>query len=225
MVLRHFSIWNYCQAKSGEILSPLISPNGYFVKYDENSHIGNLARDAYDDPSWSRTSKRFYDFWIYLKKLNVSKTVIESLLSAWKEYSGQEPPFPDDNIIFKCESFYNSECDVVRYNETYSNAPDNYTYIYVLFEDKPTRKVKYVGQTTTPAQRLKQHVLNPGNLEKLAWIGKLINEGKFPCMGIVDIVSRAYANRIEQTFVYAFADFERDDGQDINDVLLNKSLT
>ena len=196
-----------------------------FRRIDENSPIGDLARDAYDDPTWLRTSKRFYDFWIYLKSLSVSNDVIESLLSAWKEYSAQEPPFPDDNIIFKCETFYNNECDVVRYNENYSNAPDNCTYIYVLFEDKPERKVKYVGQTTTPAQRLKQHVLNPGNLEKLAWVGKLVNEGKFPCMGIIDLASSANANRIEQTYIYAFADFERNDGQDIKDVLLNKSLT
>jgi len=196
-----------------------------FRRIDENSPIGDLARDAYNDPTWSRTSKRFYDFWIYLNSLNVSHFVMESLRSAWEEYSGKESPFPDDNIIFKCESFYSNECDVVRYNETYSNAPDNSTYIYVLFEEETMRRVKYVGKTITPGQRLKQHVLTPGNLEKLAWIGKLVNEGRFPCMGIIDTVPLINASRIEQTYVYAFADFERNDGQDIKDVLLNKSLT
>ena len=94
-----------------------------------------------------------------------------------------------------------------------------------MFEDEPIRKAKYVGQTTTPAQRLKQHTLSPGNLEKLAWIGKLVTEGKFPCMGIIDIVPLVNASRFEQAYVYAFADFESDEGQDITDVLLNKSLT
>lgn len=196
-----------------------------FNQRDDNSLIGDLARDAYDDPMWSRTSKRFYDFWTYLKSLYVSNVVIESLLSAWREYSGQEPPYPDDDIVVKCESFYNGECDIVRYNENYSSAIEGFTYIYVLFEDEPKRKVKYVGQTIQPAQRLKQHILSPGNIEKLAWIGKMVNEGKFPCMGIVDIVPLIDASRMERTYVYAFADFQQNDGKDIKDILLNKSLT
>lgn len=55
-----------------------------FRQRDDDSPIGDLARDAYDDPMWPRTSKRFYDFWIYLKSLYVSNAVIESLLSAWR---------------------------------------------------------------------------------------------------------------------------------------------
>lgn len=206
-------------------IKPINFSKWLFRRIGENSHIGDLARDAYDDPDWPRTSKRFYDFWIYLKSLYVTNFVMDSLLSAWKEYSGLESPYPADDIVLKCESFYNGECDIVRYNEIYSNAPESFTYIYVLFEDEPNRKVKYVGQTISPAQRLKQHILSPGNLEKLAWIGKLVAEGKFPCMGIVDVIPLTDVSRIEQAYVYAFADFERNDGQDINDVLLNKYLT
>jgi hypothetical protein len=191
---------------------------------DYFSDAGELAYIAVNDSEWPRRSKRFYDYWVHLKNRKISGETMGKFLSAWRQYSGEEPPYPDETVLTNCERVYSEECDIVKFGEKYQQAPRDQIYIYVLFEEGVFPKVKYVGRTKSPSQRLKQHILNPGNLEKLAWVGKLVNDEKFPCLGIVDLVPKSEASRMEQTYVNAFVDLEREIDQDINDVLLNKSL-
>jgi hypothetical protein len=107
-----------------------------------------------------------------------------------------------------CEDFYETEetDSIISYGDLYEYAPDGATYIYVLFEDKSefTKKVCYVGQSINPAQRLIQHTVAPGNIEKVAWVGGLLNEKKHPKMCIIDCIPIQDSIKIEKTYIHYF---------------------
>jgi hypothetical protein len=203
-----------------------VKPTGFskWLLRQENRDdvIGDLARDAMNDETWCRNGARFYDFWAYLNRLYVDYKVLEILADAWREYTEEEPPFPTLEILSKCDNFYDSEGDTIKYGETYPEAPEGKIYIYVLFENIQNRRVMYVGQTNNPPQRLKQHILLPGTIEKVAWVGKIISDGNYPYMGIVDIVNKKDAFRMEEIYICAFRYYE--DRGDGSNALLNKSL-
>lgn len=203
-----------------------VKPTGFskwlFKQENRNDVIGDLARDARSDETWCRNGTRFYDFWAYLSRLNTDYRILEILADAWRNYAEEEPPFPTLEILSKCDSFYDGECDTVKYRETYPTAPDGKMYIYVLFEKTQHPKVMYVGQTNNPTQRLKQHILFPGTIEKVAWIGRLVSDENYPQMGIVDIVEKKDALWMEETYICAFRYYE--DKEDGSNALLNKSL-
>lgn len=108
--------------------------NWLFSRKNEDSIIGDIARDAVNDDMWPRKASNFIDFWKYLISVNVSDRYLEILCEAWFSYSGEKAPMPDDTVYANCEVFYDGECDIIQYGENYPDAPDGFTYIYVLFD-------------------------------------------------------------------------------------------
>jgi hypothetical protein len=127
----------------------------------------------------------------------------------------------------KCDCVYERKVPVLRLGESYPAAPDGNDYIYVLFEgetDKTAIRVKYVGRTKNPAQRLRLRLTQPGTRDKLLWIAERFKAGVHPLMGIVDTVSVMEASRLEKAYIYAFDEWERRFGGSLGDGLLNKVL-
>ncbi len=65
-------------------------------------------------------------------------------------------------------------------------------YIYALCEPNDTRSIRYVGKTTSPKLRLKQHVYCAAigfdtNKHKAAWVNKLTKSGLTPMLEIIQI--------------------------------------
>ncbi|MBI9051415.1 MAG: GIY-YIG nuclease family protein [Anaerolineaceae bacterium] len=207
-----------------------IKPTGFskwlFEKHNEATNIGDLSRDARYDSSWPRTGQKYLDFWYYLFGSGVTDEIIEALNSAWKTYSNEDPPNPDNEIMMKCESFYDEQCALVRFTdqEIFPILSNEKSYIYVLFDENKDKRVKYVGQTINPSKRLSQHITCPGNLAKLKWIASMIVYDQYPCMAIIDKVHCKDADRIEKAYIYAFYFNENRLGQDIADVLVNKRV-
>ena len=195
-----------------------------FKKKGEVSVISHLAGDAYSDDTWPRKAKKPIDFWDYLKSLNASEGAINTLDIAWEAYSGEKAPYPNDEVVESCEMFYDtSNGQIINYGDEYLKAPDGTTYIYVLFEEvNESRKVKYVGQTVNPSTRLKEHTTCPGTIDKVKWIGGLLNNDCYPKMGIIKSVPISEARILERTYMYAFEDFERKMDQKRGEILLNK---
>lgn len=173
--------------------------------------------DAALDPDWPRTASRFIDFWRYLK---FSEKAQEDLCLAWKHYSGEDPPRPDLIDEYAIESVYDRECDFIGFGDKYPKAPAGSKYLYALCEsekdprfrnaEKETEfvRVKYIGQTDAPTNRLVGHILSPGNLEKVKWIGSLLNAGEKPEMAIFMTVAAEQVNRYERAAIYAFQEWE-----------------
>ena len=195
-----------------------------FKKKDEASVIGHLARHTFFDDTWPRKAEKFIDFLDYLKSLNASERAINALDIAWEAYSGEKAPYPNDEVIESCEMFYDtSNGQIIKYSDEYPKAPDGTTYIYVLFEEvNDRRKVKYVGQTVNPSTRIKAHITRPGTIDKVKWIGGLLNNNRYPKMAIIKFVPISEARILERTYMYAFEDFERKIDQKRGEVLLNK---
>lgn len=116
-----------------------VRPSGFtnwlFKRKTENTVIGGLANDAIADKNWPRKAKYFIEFWEYMNNISAQEYVIKSLCVAWEHYSGQKAPVPTDRIKENCERFYDGEVDALTYGGSYKNAPDGYTFIYVLFEE------------------------------------------------------------------------------------------
>lgn len=169
--------------------------------------------DAALDPDWPRTASRFIDFWRYLE---FSEKAQEDLCLAWKHFSGQDPPRPDLIDQQTIEAVYDRECDFISFGEKYPKAPAGTKYLYALCEtDKNPRfteskfiRVKYIGQTDDPSNRLVSHILSPGNLEKVKWIGGLLDAGEKPEMAIFLTVAAEEVNRYERAAIYAFQPWE-----------------
>ena len=189
-----------------------------FRQKDLDIPIGDLASDAIEDETWPRKAKKFINFRLYLESMKASEDCLRTLKEAWIVCYEKEPPYPDRRIQMNCESFYEDECDILRYGDSYQKAPNGKTYIYVLFESKGDYgcpRVRYVGQTVNPAQRLKQHVICPGSIKKTIWMGKLLEEKNYPCMGIVELVNKKDVALAEETYIVAFGDYERHPEQSI----------
>jgi hypothetical protein len=198
-----------------------------FKQKELDTPIGDLARDAIEDETWPRKAKRFLDFWLYLESVNVSEGCLRTLKEAWVACYGKEPAYPDWKIQAQCERFYAGDSDTLMYGDSYPKAPDGKTYIYVLFEPRENfwdPRVRYVGQTANPAQRLRQHITCPGSIKKVIWTGQLLEAGIYPCMGIIELVNVENAAIVEETYIIAFGDNERHPKQSITDVLLNEYL-
>ena len=173
--------------------------------------------DATLDPNWPRTASRFIDFWRYLK---FSEKAQEELCIAWKHYSSEDPPRPDLIDQYAIEAVYARECDFITFGEKYPKAPVGTKYLYALCEaDQDPRfseevdesefvRVKYIGQTDDPSNRLVSHILSPGNLEKVKWVGGLLHAGKKPEMAIFLTVAAENVNRYERAAIYAFQEWE-----------------
>jgi uncharacterized protein YozE (UPF0346 family) len=197
-----------------------------FKQKELDTPIGDLARDAIEDDTWPRKAKRFIDFRLYLESVGASTACLRTLTEAWVACYEKKPPYPDFQIQERCEKFYNGECDIIIYGDTYQKAPDGKTYIYVLFESREdcVYKVRYVGQTIDPTRRLKEHITCPGNIEKVIWTAKLLEAGRYPGMGVIEMVDKKDAVISEETYIIAFGDCERKPDQSISEVLFNVQL-
>ena len=188
--------------------------------------IGDFARDAVEDDTWPRKAKRFLDFQLYLASVQSSTACLRTLREAWVACYEKKPPYPDFRVRERCEKFYYGECDIIMYGDTYQKAPHGKTYIYVLFEsiENQNYQVRYVGQSIDPSRRLKEHVTCPGNIEKLIWTANLLETGRYPSMGVIELVDRGEAAISEEIYIIAFGDCERKPDQSISEVLFNVQL-
>lgn len=195
----------------------------------KNCRNYDLYQDAKDDPQWPRQSKDFGDFYSYLYRT----AAINEFLHLWEWYTREEAYRPEDFPIDEVMSadpddleFNSEQIDVLHYGEEFPDAPDGYTYLYALCDTndkwgKPN--LRYIGQTVSPATRLVQHTLNPGNLDKLDWIAELRGRDEFPYMVVFDRVPVTQANNKERFAVFYFSWAARMPGQSWQDALLNKA--
>ncbi len=61
-----------------------------FRQRDRDHRVGDLARDAALDPDWPRQATAFRTFYAYLRRREVSESMITSLAIAWCEYAINE---------------------------------------------------------------------------------------------------------------------------------------
>lgn len=209
-----------------------IRPIGFskwlFDQKDQYTSIGDLAKEASKDETWPRRATNFSEFQLYLEiNMRATSTCLRTLKEAWIACYGEKPPYPDSKTYTNCDRFYDEECDVLEYGDSYPEAPNGKTYIYVLFEasgNDGLLHVRYVGKTDKPAERLKQHITCPGSIEKVIWTSKLLEAGTYPRMGIIELVSLTEASLAEKIYILAFGDYERRPDQSITEVLFNKYL-
>jgi len=62
----------------------------------------------------------------------------------------------------------------------------------LLFKEVPERfsKLRYIGETKSPLERLIAHINDVGNSKKQKWVRELVDEGVIPYMLILDSCSR-----------------------------------
>lgn len=173
-----------------------------------------FADDAKADPDWPRTAKRFIDFWWYLDRHWVSDEQKDELCDAWELWANKMAPRPD---LVDTDPVYNQECDFIRYGEIHPLAPHGCTFLYALIEKEivlvdtteiERMRVRYVGQTTSPTKRLRDHTHRPGSIEKVKWIGGLLNHNVTLEMAVFDTVDCSMADILEKAAIYAFSERE-----------------
>src|SRR5665213_2971556 len=79
-------------------------------------------------------------------------------------------------------------------------------YIYVLI-DPVSNEIRYVGKTTNPRGRLRQHINHAKRGERTHrdnWINVLLRNGSEPVFETIDVVSDAYWDKAEQKWVSLF---------------------
>lgn len=169
--------------------------------------------DAKYDPNWPRTATRFIDFWRYLK-CDGDGWVSEAICNAWEKWTGRIAPRPD---FIDTDPVYSCECDFISYGQPYPIAPPQSTYLYALIEDVVDQikeysftriRVRYVGQTTSPTKRLRDHVHRPGSIDRVKWIGGLLNTNQSLRMAVFDTVAKSMADVLEKAAIYAFSESE-----------------
>lgn len=210
-----------------------VKPRG-FSKWLFKQHHLPLAFDAKEDQEWPRRAIRFIDFWRYLDRHNsMSERTADDLSEAWEQWTGKMSPRPD---LIETDCVYDRECDFISYGKSYPHAPRDCTYLYALVETRaePVKattvehiRVRYVGQTTSPTKRLRDHIHRPGSIDRVKWIGGLLNDNRSLEMAIFDTVAKSLANALEKAGIYAFSKCEtRWDDQiegfpPLDDALLN----
>ena len=208
-----------------------IRPIGFskwlFKQKDQYTSIGDLAKEASRDKTWPRRANKFIEFQLYLEMIKAPDACLRTLKEAWIACYEEKPPYPDSKTYINCDRFYDGECDVLEYGDSYQTAPNGKTYIYVLFEPSGNDglpHVRYVGKTDKPAERLKQHITCPDSIEKVIWTGKLLEAGTYPRMGIIELVNQKEASLAEEVYILAFGECECRPDQPITEVLFNKYL-
>lgn len=193
-----------------------------------------LAQEAVLDPNWPRRSSSYWDYFEYLKSQSTSPRILEQFYQLWELYTGIMPPRPD---LVNVDLVYDKECDILEFREkgvaTYQDSEASKTYLYALVEivkdsyDMEIIKVCYVGKTNSPSRRLREHVLYPGTLSKVKWIGRLLNEGKYPIMAIFDKVDKVHDTIYEKAAIYAFSQtempYDEEQKVDWKSILINEA--
>lgn len=219
-----FQYWVGDDSMNANFYMELLLPEGEWKRIRPGGFSGwlfkqtdyALAVDAKHDSNWPRRASTFMEFWKYLKKW---EHVIEEFCYLWERWSGNPAPRPDQ---VDTDLVYEKECDFINYGEEYPQAEDGFAYIYALVEtdmEHSLIKVCYIGQTQYPKKRFNQHVLQPGTIVKVKWIGGLLNEGKYPQMAIFDKVPISEALQREKAAIHAFSECETLWDKELNDFL------
>jgi len=140
---------------------------------------------------------------------------------------GRMAPRPD---LIDTDVVYNRECDFISYGEPYPNAPEDSTYLYAPVETDEQNDqvhVKYVGQTQTPSKRLREHILRPGSIDRVRWMGDCCKRISIRRWLSSMPAALSVANELEKSAIYAFQacetrwDDELDGFPPLDDALLN----
>jgi hypothetical protein len=222
-----FNMSLYLPENSWSLVRPTNFTRWLFRQKKEKGIIGDLSRVAIIDSSWPRKAKMFIEFRFYLERTGACEGCLKALSEAWLKCYNSPPPFPNSEVEANCDKLYDGQGKILNYGELYPKAPKEKTYIYVLFEpetDLKSLQVRYVGQTKNPSIRLKQHIVSPGSIKKVIWVGDLINKGIYPLMGIIDLVDDENVSFMEDIYLLAFYERERKFDQSNDDNLLNTLL-
>jgi uncharacterized protein YozE (UPF0346 family) len=69
-------------------------PTGFtrwlFAQREDNTYIGELAREAFTDKQWPRRAERFSEYNDYLLRRHTDPDILSILREAWSYYSGEE---------------------------------------------------------------------------------------------------------------------------------------
>lgn len=65
-----------------------------FRHKDDDTIIGDLARDGLRVSDWPRQGTSFEEFYSHMRFRNASTPALEALVEAWHEYSGEEVALP-----------------------------------------------------------------------------------------------------------------------------------
>lgn len=192
-----------------------------------------LRDDAINDPDWPRQGKDFGDFYTYLEPYGDS--VLDEFLYFWERYTGERAykreEFPIDEVLF-AEAVTSDGVYVINYDPELGSFPavpraeKGHTYLYALCDEitpHDVAQVRYIGQTIDPCKRLEQHIMQPGNLDKLDWIVGLRAENQFPVMVVFDTVPSNEANNKERYAIFYFSWAATRPGENWRDTLLNKA--
>jgi uncharacterized protein YozE (UPF0346 family) len=57
-----------------------------YSKILRDDRVGDLARDAYDDPNWPKKANDYQVIYDYLESQNACDNALETLKIAWKRY-------------------------------------------------------------------------------------------------------------------------------------------
>mgnify|MGYP003592045849 CR=1 FL=1 len=122
--------------------------------------------------------------------------------------------------------FFDEEVEGIVIEDKYQDAPNGFTYIYCLYEEinKYDKLIRYIGQTVSPQNRIKQHTIFPGNIEKVAWVGSLLNSGSYPKLVVLDLISIMDSIFEEKKYIH-FVNFHQKYRFNLDPILLNKQLT
>lgn len=221
----HFFIDLYTDDEAWTHVRPLGFSKWLFDLNDDGSPLAMLSLDAKSDKNWPTRSKNFYDFWGYLLSIRCSQWALDTLQYCWDLYAGESSVAPNDRIIQNVEGFFADEVEGLMLGDQHQDAPDGFTYIYCLFEEHEyfNKLIRYIGQTVSPANRIKQHTVAPGNIEKVAWVGGLLNKDTYPKMAILDLISITNSIKEEEKYIH-YANFYQKWEFKLDPMLLNKQL-
>lgn len=166
---------------------------------DRNDPVGDLAVDADYDNDWPHKAESFWKFLDYLRGCNACQGAIDALERAWKEF--YEFLFPSmDRIEEALDNLSDDRVTLLEYGDDFQT--NSKYYVYALLDPTDYDSVRYIGVTKDPAKRLKDHVVNPGSVDKLLWTADILRAGKYPIMAILDQdKDRKMAGELEKAFI------------------------
>lgn len=91
------------------------------------------------------------------------------------------------------------KCNTCAYSFQDSR-PREMRFVYGLVDPR-TDKVMYVGCSTNPLERYRQHLVDKLHPGKLAWINELLEEGMHPSLTVFDVASGKDANALERALI------------------------
>jgi predicted GIY-YIG superfamily endonuclease len=177
--------------------------------YDEDTPIGDLARDALDDPRWPRQAKNpsyFLSFLFNVQACDAAKMVFRE---AWLLYKG----ISLDRVLENTDLLLRGKKIATTREIKVLKVDKRVEYIYAIHDEACT--TFYIGRTAYLYKRFKQHTSSPQGKDMQKWITKLKSSGILR-FSIVDMLLHQERVAIyERTYIQAL--------QREGCVMLNKS--